>query len=231
MWRHSVCTSRHEITKLTILNLACKFARKIILFFCLLWCFGSKKSLSSKCYYVWCPDVMSWRHKTWFTYLRLENRDMLESCFFAFKFFWFKVLLNFYLYDALTSWRHVMTSQNLIHLSHLVSVDVLWKWFFLCFHVFFYHWVWKFNLFFICLMLWRHNVMLWHHKTMIYLSQLVLESVFFLCFHSFSVHWVQNCYAFSICCHVMRSFLDVTKSASSISACGWARKMMFSSSK
>ena len=46
-----------------------------------------------------------------------------------------KMLLIFYLCDDVTSWRHVMTSQNLIHLSQLV--DVLESWFFFLFPWFF----------------------------------------------------------------------------------------------
>ena len=40
----------------------------------------------------------------------------------------------FHFCDAVTSWRHVMTSQNLIYLSQLA--DVLESWFFFCFYGF-----------------------------------------------------------------------------------------------
>ena len=45
-----------------------------------------------------------------------------------------KMILILHLCDAVTSWRHVMTSLNLIHLSQLV--EVLESWFFFCFHSF-----------------------------------------------------------------------------------------------
>ena len=70
--------------------------------------------------------------------------DVLESWFF-FLFPWFfrSVSSNMSLFshfcDAVTSWRHVMTSLNLIHLSQLV--DELRSWFFFCFHGFVGHWV------------------------------------------------------------------------------------------
>ena len=86
MWRHSVSTWRHEVTELTIHILACRCARKMILFL-FLWYFESWSS---------------------------------------------KLLLVSHLYNAVTSWRHVMTSQNLIYLSQLV--DVLESWFFFCFY-------------------------------------------------------------------------------------------------
>ena len=95
MWRHSVSTWRHEVTELTIHILACRCARKLILFL-FPWIF---RSLSSK------------------------------------------MLSIYHLYDAVTSWRHVMTSENLIYLSQLV--DVLESWFFFCFHGFLGHWVQK----------------------------------------------------------------------------------------
>ena len=117
MWRHSVSTWRHEVTELTIHILACRCARKMILFL-FLWYFESWSS---------------------------------------------KLLLIFYLYDAVTSWRHVMTSQNLIYLSQLVYV--LESWFFFCFHGFLGHWVQNCYWFFICVMTWRHDVMPWRHKT------------------------------------------------------------------
>ena len=92
------------------------------------------------------------------------------------------MLLIFYLCDDVTSWRHVMTSQNLIYLSQLP--DVLESWFFFCFHGFLGHWVQKCYWFFICVMTWRHDVMSWRQQNLIYLSQLpdVLESWFFFLF-------------------------------------------------
>ena len=70
-----------------------------------------------------------------------------------FLFLWFfrslssNLLLIFYFCDHVTSWRHVMTSQNLIYLSQLV--DVLGSWFFFCFYSFLGHWVQICNWFFI----------------------------------------------------------------------------------
>ena len=108
-----------------------------------------------------------------------------------------KMILIFHFCDAVTSWRHVMTSLNLISLSQLV--DELESWFFFCFHGFLGHWVQEWYWFFICVMLWRHDVMtswIMTSLNLIYLSQLVdvLESWFFFCFHGFLGHWVQRCY-------------------------------------
>ena len=68
----------------------------------------------------------------------------------------------------MTSWRHVMTSQNLIYLSKLV--DVLESCFFFCFHGFSGHWVQKCYWFFSRVMTWRHDVMSWRHKTNLTIS-------------------------------------------------------------
>ena len=96
--------------------------------------------------FVWCCDVMTSCHD-------VTKPDLpISACRCArklilFLFPWFfgslssKMLLIFHLYDAVTSWRHVMTSQNLIYLSQLV--DVLESWFFFCFHGFLGHWVQK----------------------------------------------------------------------------------------
>ena len=118
--------------------------------------------------FVWCCDVMTSCHD-------VTNHDSpISACTRArklilFLFPWFfgslssKMWLNFHLRDAVTSWRHVMTSQILIHLSQLV--DVLERWLFFCFHGFLGHWVQRCYQFFICVMLWRHDVMSWRHKT------------------------------------------------------------------
>ena len=74
-----------------------------------------------------------------------------------------KMLLIFHFCDTVTSWRHVMTSLNLIFLSQLV--DVLESWFFFCFHGFLGHWVQICYYFSIFVMPWRHRVMSWRHKT------------------------------------------------------------------
>ena len=71
------------------------------------------------------------------------------------------LLLIFHLCDHVTSWRHVMTSQNLIYLSQLV--DVLERWFFFCFHGFHVTEFRYLNKFLILFMLLRHDVMSWRH--------------------------------------------------------------------
>ena len=120
MWRHSVSTWHHEVTELTIHILACRCARKMILFFVsIIWDFESSSS---------------------------------------------KLLLIF-LYDAVTSWRHVMTSQNRIHLSRDQLVYVLENWFFFLFLWIFWSLSSKCYWFFSCVMTWRHDVMSWRHKT------------------------------------------------------------------
>ena len=92
--------------------------------------------------FVWCRDVMTSCHD-------VTKPDLpISACRCArklilFLFPWFfrslssKMLLDFHLCDAVTSWRHVMTSLNLFYLSQLV--DVLESWFFFCFHGFFYY--------------------------------------------------------------------------------------------
>ena len=88
---------------------------------------------------MWWSDVMTSCHD-------VTKPDLpISACICArklilFLFPWFfrsmssKMLLIFYLCDDVTSWRHVMTSQNLIYLSQLV--DVLESWFFFCFQGF-----------------------------------------------------------------------------------------------
>ena len=104
---------------------------------------------------------------------------MIERWFF----FWFHsilshqvqtLLLILHLYDAVTSWRHVMTSQILIYLSQLV--DVLEIWFFFCFHGFFRSLSSKMSLIFHlndAVTSWRHVMT---SQNLIYLSQLVDSS-------------------------------------------------------
>ena len=74
----------------------------------------------------------------------------------------FKYVIIFYFCDAVTSWRHIMTSLNLIHLSQLV--DELENWFFFCFHGFLGHWFHTYWWFFIRMMSWHHEVMSWRHS-------------------------------------------------------------------
>ena len=125
------------------------------------------------------------------------------------------MLLIFHLCDAVTSWRHVMTSLNLIYLSQLV--DVLESWFFFCFHSFFRSLSSKMLLIFhLCdaVTSWRHVMT---SLNLIYLSQLVdvLESWFFFCFHGFfkslsskmplTFYFFYFCYSVTSWRHVMTS--------------------------
>ena len=89
---------------------------------------------SSKCPVIWRHSFSTWRHEVAeLTIHILASRCARKMIFFL--FLWYfespssKMLLIFHLYDAVTSWRHVMTSQNLIYLSQLL--DVLESWFFL----------------------------------------------------------------------------------------------------
>ena len=161
-------TSCHDVTKPDLPISACRCARKLILFL-FLWFF---RSLSSNLllifHVVWSRDVMTSCHDV--TKLDLP----ISACRCArklilFLFLWFfrslssNLLLIFHFCDHVTSWRHVMTSQNLIYLSQLV--DVLENWFFLCFYGFLGHRVQICNWFFIFVITWRHDVMSWRHKT------------------------------------------------------------------
>ena len=100
----------------------------------------------SKCHVMWRHSVSTWRHEvTELTIHILACRCARKLIFFLFPWFFrslsSKKLLIFHLFDAVTSWRHVKTSQNLIYISQLV--DVLESWFFFCFHGFLGHWVQK----------------------------------------------------------------------------------------
>ena len=118
--------------------------------------------------FVWWRDVMTSCHDVTKPDLPISAsrcaRKLILFCFHGFfRSLSSKMLLIFHLCDDVTSWRHVMTSQNLIYLSQLP--DVLESWFFFCFHSFLGHWVQKCYWFFICVMTWRHDVMSWRHKT------------------------------------------------------------------
>ena len=133
-------TSCHDVTKRDLPISACRCARKLILFL-FSWFF---RSLSSKLllFFHLCDDVMSWRHVMTSQNLIYLSQpvDELESWFF-FCFHVFlgslssEMLLVSPLCDDVTSWRHIMTSQNLIYLSQLV--DELESWFFFLFPCFF----------------------------------------------------------------------------------------------
>ena len=131
--------------------------------------------------------------------------DVLELKSILFLFPWIfrslssKILLISHLCDDVTSWRHAMTSQNLIYPSQLV--DVLESWFFFLFPWFFRSLSSKvLYIFYLC-----DDVASWRHvmtsQNRIYSSQLVdvLESWFFFCFHGFLGHWVRKCNIFLIC--------------------------------
>ena len=168
MWHHSVSTWRHDVTEPTVHISACRCARKLILFLSP-WFF---RSLISKMLLIshLCDDVMSWRDV-----MTSQKPDLpISACRCATELILFlfpcffrslssKMLLIFHLCDDVTSWRHVMTSQNLIYLSQLV--DVLESWFFFCVHGCLGHGVKKCHWFFNCVMTWCHDVMSWRHKT------------------------------------------------------------------
>ena len=168
-WRH-VMTSQNLIYLSQLADVLERW-----FFFLFPWFF---RSLSSKIVinfpFVSCRDVMTSCHDV------TEPDLPISACrcdrkLILFLFSWFfrslssKMLLIFYLCHAVTSWRHVMTSLNLIYLSQLV--DVLEHWFFFCFHGFVGHRVRKIWWFFIRMMSWRHDVMSWRHKNCLtYLS-------------------------------------------------------------
>ena len=163
--------------------------------------------------------VTSWRHvMTSLNLIYLSQLvDVLESWFFScfhsfFRSLSSKMPLTFYFCDSVTSWRHVMTSLNLIHLSQLV--EELESSFFFCLHGFVGHWVRKDWWFFIRMISWRHDVMSWRHKNCSTYLRLwihwkddrVQDSTVFLVAHSrkVSVHVFVGWY------HVMTSRHDVT---------------------
>ena len=244
MWRHSISTWRHEVTELTIHILACRCAIKMILFL-FPWYF---ESLSSNMLLIshLCDVMTSWHHVMTSQNLIYLSQlvDVLESWFFL-CFHGFlghslssKMLLIFYLCDAVTSWRHVMTSLNLIYLSQLV--DVLESWFFFCFHGFLGHWVQKCYWFFICVTAvtsWRHVMT---SQKLFHLSQVVdlLERWSFSWFKNvivflvgvifwkcLSVHvfvgWYQ-CHNVTSWRHVMTSRQYLASPYSTYLSCSWA---------
>ena len=131
------------------------------------------------------------------------------------------------------SWRHVMTSQNLIYLSQLV--DWLESWFFFCFHGFLDHWVLK-NVIDFQFLWCRHIMTSCHDVTKpdlpISACRCAIKLILFLFPWFFLGHWVRKCYWFFTCVmltswrHVRTSFHDVTKPDSPISACRLARKLI-----
>ena len=143
-------TSCHDVTKPDLLISACRCAIKLILFL-FPWFF---RSLSSKMLLIFhlCDALTSWRYVMTSFHDVTKPYSPISACRLArklilFLFPWFfrslssKMLSIFNFCDAVTSWRHVMTSLNLIYLSQ--PVDVLESWFFFCFHSFLGHWVQK----------------------------------------------------------------------------------------
>ena len=116
--------------------------------------------------FVWWRDVMTSCHDVTKPDVPISAcrwaRELILFLFpWVFRSLSSKMLLIFYLCDDVTSWRHVMTSQNLMYLSQLV--DELESWFFFCFHGFSGHWVQKCGWFSILLMFVRHDVTSWRH--------------------------------------------------------------------
>ena len=135
------------------------------------WSKSSKMLLilpNFNCSMSWCLDVLLWRHKTWFIIYSISACRCPRKLI-LFLFPWFVgsissiILLIIYLFEVVTSRRHVMTSQTLMYLSQ--PADVLEKWFFFVSMVFFGSLSLKMLLNFICSMLWRHDVISWRHKT------------------------------------------------------------------
>ena len=183
--------------------------------------------------FVFCRDVMTSCHDVTKPDLPIsECRCARKLILFLFPWFFrslsSKMLIISYLCFAVTSWRHVMTSLNLIYLSQLV--DVLESWFFFCFHVFFRSLSSKIPLtFYFC-----DSVTSWRHVmtslNLIHLSQLVeeLESSFFFVY---MVLWVTEFkkiddFSFVWFRDVMTSCHDVTKTVQPISGYEFTGKMI-----
>ena len=122
-----------------------------------------------KCYwilFVQCRDVMTSYHDVTKPDLPISacrcSRKIIIFCFH--RFFWLlssKLSTIFHLYDVVMSWRHVMTSQSLLHLSRLVYG--LERWFFSCFHGLTDCWFRKCYHSCVFVMTSRHNVTSWRH--------------------------------------------------------------------
>ena len=92
----------------------------------------------------WCLPVITWRHDvtkitTWrqetnCLHLSLQMCSRADSISFLWFLWWLNStwLLSSYLLDGITSRNDVMTSLNMLYLSQLV--DVLARWFLLCFY-------------------------------------------------------------------------------------------------
>ena len=114
--------------------------------------------------FVWCCDVMTSCHDVTKPDLPISAcRCARKLILFLFRWFFrslsSNMLLNFYLYDAMTSWHDVMTSLNLLYLSQLVVV--LESWFFFRFDGFFRSL--SSNMFVKFLFVWCRDVMTWRH--------------------------------------------------------------------
>ena len=135
MWRHSVPTWRHEVTELTIDILACRCARKMIVFL-FLWYFESSSSnmllifhlcnAMTSCQDVTKPDLPISACRC--------ARKLILFCFHGFLSHWVQKCYWFFICVMLL--RHGVMSGR--HLTWFPSqlVDVLENWFFFCFHGF-----------------------------------------------------------------------------------------------
>ena len=184
-------TSCHDVTKPDLPISACRCARNLIFFHGFSGHWVQKCHWFFNCVMPWRHDIMSCHHvMTSLNLIYLSQLvDVLESLFFLFSMVFMslssKMLLIFYLCDAVTSWRHVMTSLNLIHSSHLV--EVLESWFFFCFRGHLGHWVHKCWYFLIILMFSCNDVISWRHKNCFtYQVMDLLEKWSCSWFHDFS---------------------------------------------
>ena len=84
----------------------------------------------SKCQVMWRHSVPTWRHEVAEHILafRCARKMILLLFLWYFESSSSNMLSISHLYDSVTPWRHVMTSQNLICLSQLVNL--LESWFF-----------------------------------------------------------------------------------------------------
>ena len=136
VWCCDVMTSYHDVTKPDLPISACRCASKLILFL-FSWFLGHRVQ---KCYWfftcvmLWRHDVISWRHVMMsLNLIHLSSsacrctRKLICFCFHKFfKSLSSKMLMIFNCFNVLASWRHVMTSQKLFHLSQVM--DLLERW-------------------------------------------------------------------------------------------------------
>ena len=141
----AVTSLRHVMTSLNLIYLSQLVdVLESWFFFCFHGFLGQRVQNVIDFLFVWNRDVMTSCHDVTKPDLPISAsrcaRKLIHYLFpWVFRSLSSKMLLIFHLCEAVTSWRHVMTSLNLIHLSPLV--DVLEKWLFFCFHGFLGHWV------------------------------------------------------------------------------------------